>query len=78
MEQAKAEIRKLRAAAVEHEQAMKNMVERKDMETEHERFLSRIKEERFQRSKAENDKKSIEQELEHLTTALFEEANKVG
>ena len=78
LEMARAEIAKLKAAAQEHEQAMKNMVERKDMETEHERFLSRIKEERSQRSKAENDKKSIEQELEHLTTALFEEANKVG
>ena len=34
-------------------------------------------EEKRQRAMVEKEKKSIEQELETLTTALFEEANKV-
>jgi len=36
-----------------------------------------IAEERRRRADVEKEKKSIEQELENLTTALFEEANKV-
>lgn len=80
LELSKARIRQLEAVTKDHEQMMANglLVDRKDMETEHEQFMKRITEEKSQRSKAERDKKTIEQELEHLTTALFEEANKVG
>lgn len=80
LELSKARIKQLEAVAKEHEQMMAKglLVDRKDVETEAEQFMRKIKEERSQRSKAERDKKTIELELEHLTTALFEEANKVG
>ena len=80
LELSKARIKQLEAVAREHEQMMAKglLVDRKDVETEAEQFMRKIKEERSQRSKAERDKKTIELELEHLTTALFEEANKVG
>jgi septal ring factor EnvC (AmiA/AmiB activator) len=46
-------------------------------EAEAAQLMNRLKEERTQRGKAEKDKRNIEQELETLTTALFDEANKV-
>lgn len=80
LELSKARIKQLEAVAKDHEQMMAKglLVDRKDMETEAEQFMRRIRAERDQRSKAERDKQTIEKELEHLTTALFEEANKVG
>ncbi|KAF8416072.1 hypothetical protein EV426DRAFT_449460 [Tirmania nivea] len=79
LELSKARIKQLEAVARDHEQMMAKglLVDRKDMETEAEQFMRRIKAERDQRSKAERDKQTIEKELEHLTTALFEEANKM-
>ena len=41
------------------------------------RVAEQVVEERRQRSVAEKDKKQMEQELENLTTSLFEEANEV-
>ena len=41
------------------------------------RVAEQLLEERRQRSVAEKDKKQMEQELENLTTSLFEEANQV-
>ena len=80
LELSKARIKQLEAVARDHEQMMAKglLVDRKDMETEAEQFMRRLRAERDQRSKAERDKQTIEKELEHLTTALFEEANKVG
>jgi len=80
LELSKVRIKQLEAVARDHEQMMAKglLVDRKDMETEAEQFMRRIRAERDQRSKAERDKQTIEKELEHLTTALFEEANKVG
>ncbi|KAI5801382.1 hypothetical protein DFH27DRAFT_525046 [Peziza echinospora] len=79
LELSRARIKQLEAVARDHEQMMAKglLVDRKDMETEHEQFMKRLKNEQTQRSKAERDKKTIEQELEHLTSALFEEANKM-
>ncbi len=45
--------------------------------TENQKLLAALTEERKQRGEVEKEKKRIEQELENLTTALFEEANKV-
>ena len=42
------------------------------------KLLSRVTEEKKQRTTAEKEKRMMEQELENLTTSLFEEANKVS
>lgn len=47
-------------------------------EAEKNKLIATLAEERRKRGEVEKAKKSIEQELENLTTALFEEANKVG
>lgn len=79
LELSKARIRQLEAAAEKHADMVAKglLVERKDVETETQRLRSRVKEEALQRGQAEKDKRHIEQELENLTTALFDEANKV-
>lgn len=48
-----------------------------DVEQDTLRLRMSLADERKKRVQAENDKRSIEQELESLTTALFEEANQV-
>jgi Rab guanine nucleotide exchange factor SEC2 len=50
-------------------------VRRSAAEAEKNKLLARIIEEKRQRSEVEKEKRKIEQELENLTTALFEEAN---
>lgn len=79
LELSKAKIRQLEAVTKKHEDMMSQglLVEKKDAEAEAAQLMSRLKEERTQRGKAEKDKRNIEQELEALTTALFDEANKV-
>lgn len=79
LEMSRARIKHLEAMAKEHTDMMAKglLVERKDVETETQQLMNRLKEERAQRGKAEKDKRNIEQELETLTTALFDEANKV-
>lgn len=79
LEISKARIKQLEAVAKEHADMMAKglLVEKKDVETETLQLMNRLKEERTQRGKAEKDKRNIEQELETLTTALFDEANKV-
>lgn len=79
LEISRARIRLLEAAAKEHMDMMAKglLVEKKDVDTETLQLMNRLKEERTQRGKAEKDKRNIEQELETLTTALFDEANKV-
>lgn len=47
-------------------------------EAEKAKLVAALIEEKNKRREVEKDKKSIELELENLTTALFEEANKVG
>lgn len=48
-----------------------------DVIAERKKLLALIKDETDRRGVAEKEKKAIELELETLTTALFEEANKV-
>lgn len=79
LEMSRARIKHLEAVGKEHTDMVAKglLVERKDVETEIQQLMNRLKEERAQRGKAEKDKRNIEQELETLTTALFDEANKV-
>lgn len=53
------------------------LIRRSMAELEKGKLAANLAEEQRQRSVVEKEKKSIEQELENLTTALFEEANKV-
>lgn len=53
------------------------LVKKSDFDYEILRLKAALAEERAQRALAERAKKNIEQELETLTAALFEEANKV-
>ena len=52
-------------------------IKRKNYEAERSQILSRVVEEKRKRLDMEEQKKKIEQELENLTAALFEEANKM-
>jgi chromosome segregation ATPase len=80
LELSKDRIRQLEAVVQEHADMIAQgvLVRKKDVEDEMIQLMTRLAEERRQRGAAEKDKKNIEQELEALTTALFEEANKVG
>ena len=53
------------------------LVRRTEVDDESGRLVARLAEEKQLRTVVEKDKKGIEQELENLTTALFEEANEV-
>ena len=53
------------------------LVKWEDVENDVLRLRTSLAEERRMRVQVEKDKKAIEQELESLTTALFEEANQV-
>ena len=53
------------------------LVKKTTSDLEKSKLLTSLAEERRQRGEVEKEKKNIEQELETLTTALFEEANKV-
>lgn len=54
------------------------LVKRSVMELEKAKVVTQLVEEKRQRAEVDKEKKNIEQELETLTTALFEEANKVS
>lgn len=53
------------------------LVKRATMELEKAKVVTQLMEEKRQRADIEKEKKNMELELENLTTALFEEANKV-
>lgn len=53
------------------------MVRKTDREEDVVRLTSQLTEEKSLRSRAEKEKRGMEQELENLTASLFEEANKV-
>lgn len=80
LDAAQERVRQLEPLVKEHQSLVANglLVRQQDVETELLRLKTTLADERRQRVKAENDKKGIEQELETLTTALFEEANEVG
>lgn len=80
LESAQERVRQLEPLVQEHKSLVTNgiIVRQTDVEAEILRLKTSLADERRQRVKAENDKMGIEQELETLTTALFEEANQVG
>ncbi len=80
LESAQERVRQLEPLVQEHKSLVANgiLVRQTDVEAEILRLKTSLADERRQRVKAENDKVGIEQELETLTTALFEEANQVG
>ncbi len=53
------------------------LVKQQDVEDKTVKLMASLADERKRRGVVEKDKKGIEQELETLTTALFEEANEV-
>ena len=53
------------------------LVRKSEVEEQASKLVAKLAEERKRRMTVEKDKKGIEQELESLTTALFEEANQV-
>ena len=80
LEAAQERIRQLEPLVKEHQSQVANgiLVRRSDVEADLLRLRTTLADERRLRAKTENEKKGIEQELETLTTALFEEANEVG
>ena len=79
LESAQERVRQLEPLVQEHKSLVANgiLVRQTDVEAELLRLKTNLADERRQRVKAESDKMGIEQELETLTTALFEEANQV-
>ena len=79
LESAHERARRLETLVQEHKSLVTNgiLVRQTDVEAELLRLKTSLAEERRQRVKAESEKLGIEQELENLTTALFEEANQV-
>ena len=53
------------------------LVRKSEVEEQASKLVAKLAEERKRRTVVEKDKKGIEQELENLTAALFEEANQV-
>lgn len=80
LEAAQDRIRKLDIQVKDHQSLVANgiLVRQSNVEAEFLRLRTTLADERRQRVKAENEKKGIEQELETLTAALFEEANEVN
>lgn len=80
LEQALIRIGQLEEQTRQYEADITNgvLMRRVDVETEWARLKDEAAEQRAQRATIEKEKKAIELELENLTAALFEEANKVG
>jgi len=79
LETARRRLAQLEASTKTHEEQLRKglLVRSEDVTRKETQWKSELDEERRQRVAAEKAKKSIEQELENLTTALFEEANTV-
>lgn len=79
LEAAQERIRQLEKSEQEHTSMVENriLVKWVDVEEDTLRLRMNLAEERRQLAQTENDKRAMEQELESLTTALFEEANQV-
>ena len=79
LESAQDHIRRLETENEEHKQLLLagELVKKADVEEQTSRLTARLSEERRRRTTVEKDKKGIEQELENLSAALFEEANEV-
>ena len=72
-------IRQLETALQEYRDMVADglLVRKVDMEDNTLKLMANLADEKKQRGVVEKDKRGIEQELETLTTALFEEANQV-
>jgi DNA-directed RNA polymerase sigma subunit (sigma70/sigma32) len=79
LETSRERIRQLEQENLEHADLLARgvLIRRTIADAEKLKLNAIIAEERRSRADVEKEKKSIEQELENLTTALFEEANKV-
>ncbi|OAX82944.1 hypothetical protein ACJ72_02695 [Emergomyces africanus] len=79
LEQARKRVRELEEQARQLGQDIANgvLVKRVDVEKEWTKLKDEAAEQRSQRAALEREKKAIELELENLTAALFEEANKM-
>ncbi|KAF7558519.1 hypothetical protein G7046_g5640 [Stylonectria norvegica] len=77
LETARDRIRNLEAQNASHREMLTGdvWVRKHTVEADKKLLLARIAEEKAKRYDVEREKKKIEQELENLTTALFEEAN---
>ena len=72
-------VRQLEASLQEHKDLVRNgvLVRKTDVEDKTSTLMANLADEKKQRGVVEKDKRGIEQELETLTTELFEEANQV-
>lgn len=79
LEAAQERVRQLEPLVKEHKSLVSNgiLVRQETVDAELLRLRTSLADERRLRVKVENEKKGIEQELEGLTTALFEEANEM-
>ncbi|OJD16885.1 hypothetical protein AJ78_02982 [Emergomyces pasteurianus Ep9510] len=79
LEQARQRVRELEEQTRQHGEDITNgvLVKRIDVEKEWTKLKDEAAEQRSQRAALEREKKAIELELENLTAALFEEANKM-
>lgn len=79
LEVARERIRRLELGAKEHADQITRglLIKSNVVQAERKRLLASLAGEKMQREEVEREKKHIEQELENLTQALFEEANKV-
>ncbi|GAQ44694.1 rab guanine nucleotide exchange factor S2 [Aspergillus tubingensis] len=79
LEQAQAKIRALELENEKYRQDIDQevLIKKSDVDYEMLRLQAALAEEKAQRALVEKEKKGIEQELETLTAALFEEANKM-
>jgi Rab guanine nucleotide exchange factor SEC2 len=79
LEAARERIRQLEQEAKDHTDQIAHglLIKSNVVQMERNKFLRSLSEEKKQREEVEREKKKIEQELENLTQALFEEANKV-
>lgn len=79
LESSRERIRQLESALQEYRDMVAggSLVRKIDIEDKTLKLMANLADEKKQRGVVEKDKRGIEQELETLTTALFEEANKV-
>lgn len=80
LEAARDRIRELEHTVQEHQSLVANgiLIKRSEVENDTLRLKTALADERKAKCQLDKEKKSMEQELESLTTALFEEANEVS
>lgn len=79
LESSQKRVRQLESEVQDYRTMVANgvLVKQQDVEDKTVKLMASLADERKRRGVVEKDKKGIEQELETLTTALFEEANEV-